>query len=156
MQSNNSTETVALVQNPAVNVEHAPAITQQAPEVRTPPAVQPSPVVIEKTITPEEQVIQQTYIPEVPGRQQAEQIASEPVDFYDLPLNIRQHIPELNFSAHVYSSNARQRSLVINGRFMEEGEQVNNDVTLVEITKDGAIFDYRGQRFRTSVLSGWN
>ena len=80
----------------------------------------------------------------------------ETIDLYDLPLSVKQYIPELEFSAHVYSSNPLQRSIVINGRFMEEGTQINNELTLREITSDGAIFDFRGYRFSTSVLSGWN
>lgn len=156
MQGKNSAGPVAPVQNPVAPVEVAPAFTRQSPETPASPAAQPLPAVVEQSVSPEQPMNQQVYIPESPVRQQAEQTVSEAVDFHDLPLNIRQHIPELDFSAHVYSSSAQQRSLVINGRFMEEGEQVNNDVTLVEITREGAIFDYRGQRFKTSVLSGWN
>ncbi len=80
----------------------------------------------------------------------------ETVDLYDLPLNVRQYIPELEFSAHVYSTNPLQRSLVINGQFMEEGSRINNELVLTEITSDGAVFDFQGYRFSTSVLSGWN
>lgn len=80
----------------------------------------------------------------------------ETVDLYDLPLSVRQHIPALEFSAHVYSSNPIQRSIVINGRFMEEGAMINNELVLTEITSDGAVFDFQGYRFSTSVLSGWN
>lgn len=80
----------------------------------------------------------------------------ETVDLFDLPLNVRQHVPEMKFSAHVYSSNPLQRSLVINGRFMEEGSQVNNGLILSEITSDGAIFNFQGYRFSTSILSSWN
>ena len=77
------------------------------------------------------------------------------VDIDALPTHIRQQIPELIFSAHVYSSEPMQRSLVINNSFMEEGDAVSYDLTLVEITANGAIFDFRDYRFSTSVLSGW-
>ena len=80
----------------------------------------------------------------------------EIVELYDIPLNVRQHIPAMEFSAHVYSTNAAQRSIVINGRFMEEGDPVTSDLILNEITSDGAIFDFQGYRFSASVLSGWN
>jgi general secretion pathway protein B len=74
----------------------------------------------------------------------------------ELPIEIEQQIPGMAFSAHVYSSNPRQRSIVINGRFMEEGEAVSSDLILSEITPDGAIFDFLGYRFRQNVVSGWN
>lgn len=82
--------------------------------------------------------------------------SAEIVELYDIPLNVRQHIPAMEFSAHVYSTNAAQRSIVINGRFMEEGDPVTSDLILNEITSDGAIFDFQGYRFNASVLSGWN
>lgn len=77
------------------------------------------------------------------------------IDIDELPANVRQHIPNMVFSAHVYSSNPMQRSLVINDRFMEEGEAFSYDLILVEITRTGAIFDFRDYRFSASVLSGW-
>ncbi|MDH5613195.1 MAG: general secretion pathway protein GspB [Gammaproteobacteria bacterium] len=78
------------------------------------------------------------------------------VDIDDLPENIRQHIPSMVFSAHVYSSEPLQRSIVINNRFMEEGDAISYDLILAEITRNGAIFNFRGYRFSISVLSGWN
>ncbi|MCK4704712.1 MAG: general secretion pathway protein GspB [Gammaproteobacteria bacterium] len=78
------------------------------------------------------------------------------VDIDELPANIRQQVPNMVFSAHVYSSSPIQRSLVINDRFMEEGSAVGQDLILVEITRSGAIFDFRDYRFSASVLSGWS
>ena len=78
------------------------------------------------------------------------------IDIDELPANIRQQVPNMVFSAHVYSSAPMQRSLVINDRFMEEGDAVSYDLILVEITRNGAIFDFRDYRFSASVLSGWS
>ncbi|MCK5262763.1 MAG: general secretion pathway protein GspB, partial [Gammaproteobacteria bacterium] len=85
----------------------------------------------------------------------APEISKSLVTIDELPANIRQQIPNMIFSAHVYSSAPMQRSLVINDRFMEEGDAVGYDLVLVEITRNGAIFDFRGHLFSTSVLSGW-
>jgi general secretion pathway protein B len=74
----------------------------------------------------------------------------------ELPLDMQQHIPAMEFSAHVYSTNPMQRSIVINGRFMEEGDRLTADLLLDEITADGAIFNFQGQRFRQGVVSAWN
>ena len=74
----------------------------------------------------------------------------------ELPFEVLQHIPSMEFSAHVYSSNPLQRSLVINGRFMEEGDHLASDLYLSEITADGAIFDFQGQRFHQRIVSSWN
>jgi cytoskeletal protein RodZ len=77
------------------------------------------------------------------------------IDFYELPESIKQQIPTIIISAHVYSSNPMQRSIVINNNFMEEGEYVLDDLVLHEITRDGAVFDYRGTLFNYGVVSGW-
>ena len=77
------------------------------------------------------------------------------VDVHDLPLDIQARIPDMVFSAHVYSSNPEQRSVVINGNFMEQGDMLTPRLRLDEITTDGVVFDFDGTRFRTSVLSGW-
>ena len=77
------------------------------------------------------------------------------IDFYDLPDSIQQQLPAIIVSAHVYSSNPVQRSIVINNNFMEEGEYVIDDLILHEITADGAIFDYGETRFHYNVVSGW-
>jgi len=74
----------------------------------------------------------------------------------ELPADIQQHIPFMEFSAHVYSSNPLHRSIVINGRFMEEGDMFASDLSLSEITPKGAIFDYQGQLFHQNVVSAWN
>jgi general secretion pathway protein B len=77
------------------------------------------------------------------------------ISFYDLPTSIQQQLPAIIVTAHIYSSNPIQRSMVINNNFMEEGEYVIDDLILHEITADGAVFDYAETRFHYSVVSGW-
>jgi len=77
------------------------------------------------------------------------------IEFYDLPESIKDQLPAIIISAHVYSTNPLQRSIVINNNFMEEGEYVIDDLLLREITADGAIFDYQGTRFHYGVVSSW-
>ena len=77
------------------------------------------------------------------------------IEFYDLPESIKQGIPAIAISGHVYSSNPAQRSIVINNRFMEEGEYVLDGLILYEITPEGAIFNYQGTVFNYGVVSGW-
>lgn len=152
IQSKDSIESVAEIQPTTIietPVQKKPVITTTA----APPAiVTPAP---SAAVVP---ILKETPVFKTQAVQQTETIEPvfETVDLYDLPLSVRQHIPALEFSAHVYSTNPLQRSLVINGRFMEEGAQINNELVLTEITSDGAVFDFQGYRFSTSVLSGWN
>lgn len=77
------------------------------------------------------------------------------IEFYELPESVKQELPAIIISAHIYSSNPLQRSIVINNNFMEEGEYVIDDLRLHEITPDGAIFDFRETRFHHGVVSSW-
>lgn len=77
------------------------------------------------------------------------------VGFYELPESIKQQLPIIDISAHVYSSNPLQRSIVINNNFLEEGEYILDGLILYEITPDGAIFSFQGTVFSYGVVSGW-
>lgn len=81
--------------------------------------------------------------------------SDEIIDFNELPASIQQQLPTITISAHVYSSNPLQRSIVINNNFMEEGEYLLDGLILYEITPNGAIFNYQGTLFSYSVVSGW-
>ncbi|MGA9827450.1 MAG: general secretion pathway protein GspB [Rhodanobacteraceae bacterium] len=48
---------------------------------------------------------------------------------------------------HVYSPDPAKRFIVLNGDRHVEGDDINDDLSLVEIRPDGAVLDYKGQRF---------
>ncbi len=73
----------------------------------------------------------------------------------DLPAKIARSLPSIVISAHVYSKNPLQRSIVINNRYLEEGDYVIDDLKLYKITPDGAIFSYKGYRFHNRDVAGW-
>ena len=118
--------------------------------------------VTEATPQPEEKTIETKTRPEKKTKTvaavQEEPATNEPaeiIDFYELPEAIKQDLPSIVISAHVYSTNPLQRSIVINNNFMEEGEYVLDGLILYEITPDGAIFNYQGTLFNYGVVSGW-
>lgn len=80
---------------------------------------------------------------------------SDIIEFFDLPESIQQQLPAIIVSAHVYSENPLQRSIVINNNFLEEGEYVLDDLILYEITPDGAVFDYKDTRFHYGIVNSW-
>lgn len=65
----------------------------------------------------------------------------------DLPEALQQAIPELRLTVHVYSAAPEQRFVIINSRKMREGDRSREDLRLEEVTPDGVILEYRGQRF---------
>jgi len=108
-----------------------------------------------KPTTRKEQVATET-VPKTAEPQAATISNSEAIiDFHELPESIKQQIPTITISAHVYSTNPLQRSIVINNNFMEEGEYILDDLILHEITRDGAVFNYQGILFNYGVVSGW-
>jgi general secretion pathway protein B len=127
---------------PQAVAQPAIAMPAPAPPVYTPPPYTPPPRVMP---------VQTTAVAPVPVPPQAPVIEVD-----ELPPEIGSHVPRMEFSAHVYSSNPRQRSVVINDMFLEEGEMLSSDLKLSEITADGAIFEFRGYRFHRSVLAGWD
>jgi general secretion pathway protein B len=70
----------------------------------------------------------------------------------DLPLytelsrGLRERMPQLEMSLHFYTDEPQRRLTRINNRILREGDWVNQDVQLVEITPTGAVLDYLGTK----------
>jgi len=75
---------------------------------------------------------------------------------YDMPTLVQQAIPEMTFAAHVFSSNVEQRSVIINGHAMSEGEVVIDGLKIEQITQTGIVFNFNGQLFRMDILQDWS
>jgi general secretion pathway protein B len=69
----------------------------------------------------------------------------------ELPVSIRQSLPDFTISTHLYSSDASSRLVRINGQMLREGQFLSAGVKLEEITSDGMIFSYQGYRFRVAL-----
>ena len=66
--------------------------------------------------------------------------------YYELPFSVRKDLPSLKLSMHVYASEPAQRFIILNDSRMVEGNS-QEDLALREIRPDGAVFEFRGQRF---------
>ena len=66
---------------------------------------------------------------------------------WELPFATRKDIPALDLSMHVYSSDPKQRFVVIKGDRHVEGDEVASDLVLREIRQDGLVLEYKGQKF---------
>ena len=72
-----------------------------------------------------------------------------------LPSAQRARFPELTFSTHIYADDADLRAIVVNGTRLEEGDRLEN-LSLSEITEDGAVFRFEDRLVLVSVLDGWD
>lgn len=71
-----------------------------------------------------------------------------PVDFDSLPPDTRRRIPAFSVTGHLYSNVRPQANkVIINGAALREGQYVNEDLMVSEITGDGVILDFRGLHF---------
>lgn len=72
---------------------------------------------------------------------------SEYVEVWELPLAIRRELPELHLSIHVFSAEPAERFVLINGERRREGESLGDGARLSEISRSGAVVDFRDYRF---------
>jgi general secretion pathway protein B len=71
---------------------------------------------------------------------------SDYVRAWELPLSVRRNLPELDLSIHVFSPEASQRFVLINGERYVSGDSIG-EARIVDIRREGAIVDFRSHRF---------
>jgi general secretion pathway protein B len=64
----------------------------------------------------------------------------------ELPASLKIALPPIRMTSHLYRGNSRLVS--VNGKIMSEGVSIGEGLFLDEITPEGAIMSFRGQRFR--------
>lgn len=82
-------------------------------------------------------------------------VTTRVIDYQDLDAAIKAQLPTITISAHIYSTNPVQRSIVINNNFLEEGEYIMDNLILHEITPNGAVLNYQGILFNYGAVSSW-
>lgn len=125
---------------PAPVVEPAPApifeqpVTPPPPPVALPPpAAAPAPAAAPTAATPAAP----------PAPPASTRIHAQ----HELPDDVRRSLPALQVGGSVYSSNPRDRLLILNGRPFQEGEMPAPEVTLEEIRLKSAVLRYRNHRY---------
>ena len=69
----------------------------------------------------------------------------------ELPESIRQEIPDMHVSLHLYSTRPDNRFVSIDDQMLQEGAYVAPGLKLEKITPDGMEFSFKGYRFRRGV-----
>ncbi len=70
----------------------------------------------------------------------------------ELPLSVRQNLPKMTISGHIYSNEPGSRIVNINGQIIREGEVISEGLRLEEITSTGIILSYKSYRFRMRLF----
>lgn len=103
-----------------------PPVDQFAPKIE-PPAMASAPAAVELAPSKPEEVL--------------------PLVF-QLPYATRKDLPKLELSMHVFSPERSERFIVLNSkRYTLESAQPGPELNLLDIVADGAVFEFRGQRF---------
>jgi general secretion pathway protein B len=76
----------------------------------------------------------------------------EPPQLHELPLNVRNQIPDLSFSMFVYSKDPSSRLVGYGGHAVREGQELAPGLKIEQIAPNGAILNFRGQRFMKKVF----
>lgn len=65
----------------------------------------------------------------------------------ELPDDVRRELPQLQVGGAMYSQNAANRMLILNGQVFHEGDKVANNLVLEQIKLKSAVLSYRGYRY---------
>jgi general secretion pathway protein B len=68
----------------------------------------------------------------------------------EIPVAMRDRMSRLTMSLHFYTDEPSRRMVRIDNRIVREGQMVAENLLLEEITPEGAIFSYAGERFEVS------
>jgi hypothetical protein len=72
--------------------------------------------------------------------------------WHELAPQVRDALPGMSVSMLVYSKKREERWININGTKRKEGQEISAGLKVEEITPDGAVFSYQGQRFYKGVV----
>jgi general secretion pathway protein B len=64
-----------------------------------------------------------------------------------LPAAMQKQMREMAFTAHIYSSDPAARFIRVSGRTLREGDQLNVQLKLQQIARDGIVLIYGGDKF---------
>ncbi|MBR9726612.1 general secretion pathway protein GspB [Shewanella intestini] len=70
----------------------------------------------------------------------------------DLPASVQLNVPEFNIVAHVYSTDPTQRWLNVDGAELQQGDKIDDKMTIIEIRPRDVILDIDGTEFKVPAI----
>lgn len=142
----------AAVPAPVVKPAAVPAVAPPPPPPPPPvavtePAPVPPPVMAEAKPAP----AAAEPAPATPAPKPPSKLAEEPVQaLADLPEPIRRAIPSFSMDGYMYSANPADRLILIDKVLRREGDEVAPGLVLEKLLPKGAVFSFRGYRYRVA------
>ncbi|GAA3550380.1 general secretion pathway protein GspB [Zobellella aerophila] len=81
-------------------------------------------------------------------------LGTDIIELWQLPTAIQSRLPTLRLSVHIYSANADNRMVNINGRMLREGQSISPGLQLKSITSQGVILSFEGNEFHMRSIGG--
>lgn len=145
------------------------AVQRPAPLVATPAAKPVAAEVLEVAPRPVAAVQRSEAVKEISGPQAdvqtTEAAATVPDEtaaasdalpgIMELPASIRNSLPAIKISGHIYDENPSSRMVIINDKVMHEGKYLNNDLMIEEITDNGIVLNQSGTLFSMTTFDSW-
>ncbi|NDV89725.1 GspB domain-containing protein [Alteromonas sp. 345S023] len=72
-----------------------------------------------------------------------------------LPVRLLTRLPSMNFSAHMYASQAEDRWVRVNGKQRFEGDWIDDKVQIVNIEAQRVVLSFEDELFTMSALTDW-
>jgi general secretion pathway protein B len=144
---------------PASPVASPPVTAKQQAAAIAPSAPPPAPAVAEEEAAPPK--ARSAKPPAKPAEKKhapaetkaAEPVAPLPPPLRELPDNIQREIqreiPPLKVGGYIYSASKADRTVIINGRLLHEGEEAAPGLILEKMMPNGMVLNYRGYRYRS-------
>ncbi|MDX8390241.1 MAG: general secretion pathway protein GspB [Mariprofundaceae bacterium] len=73
-----------------------------------------------------------------------------------LPESLRQTLPTIHISAHIFAEKPDARLVMVNTQAMHEGDRISKELSIKEITQKGVVFQYQQHFFYMKVFEQWN
>ncbi|MDO6617457.1 MULTISPECIES: general secretion pathway protein GspB [unclassified Shewanella] len=70
----------------------------------------------------------------------------------ELPASVQLQVPEFNIQAHVYSSDANNRWLNIDGAELQEGDVISGKLKIIEIRPRDVVLEIDGSEFKVPAI----
>jgi general secretion pathway protein B len=87
--------------------------------------------------------------------EEIENAAPDVIRVDQLPPRLMTLLPTMSFAAHMFASNPSDRWVRVNGKEMRQGDWIDREVQIVEITQNHVIMNFKGQEFRMAALTDW-
>jgi general secretion pathway protein B len=87
--------------------------------------------------------------------EEIEDAAPDVIRVDQLPPRLMTLLPTMSFAAHMFASDPTDRWVRVNGQELREGDWIDREVQIVEITQNHVIMNFKGQDFRMAALTDW-